>query len=134
MADTNYWDYYGTAATSWRRVTATDSSASFTYFSSGTTWASSGIYSPCRVVNRKILVTAPDNWSDGQNMGFVELVNIKTKTRWKVTLVIKGGDILITDPDVEKRTMEDFIPLLKNSADIVDIEIINEFFNSNPIQ
>ena len=61
---------------------------------------------------RKILVSSPKNWTKEQNMEFVELVNIKTKTGWIVTLVIENGDILITDPNVEKRTMIEFTPLV----------------------
>jgi hypothetical protein len=47
-----------------------------------------------------------------------------------VTLFIKGN-VLITDPDVEKRKMEDFVPLLKKRASATDIELINKFFEEN---
>jgi hypothetical protein len=77
-------------------------------------------------------VIAPENWSDEQNMKFVELVNIKTKTGWIVTLVIKNGDIIITDPDIERRTMNEFAPLLRKNANDSDLELINKFFTENP--
>lgn len=128
---TSYWDYYGsdTSATGGYLpngiTTGTQSTAS------GSLWW----YYPTEVIKqRKLLVYKPDKWTDEQNMKFVELVNIKTKTGWKVTLVIKGGDILITDPDVEKRDMIDFIPLLKDRATATEIGIINEFFKSNPVE
>lgn len=84
-------------------------------------------------IPRKILVRAPEKWTEEQNMKFVELVNIKTETGWMVTLVIKNGDIIITDPDIEKRTIKEFIPLLLNSANMDDVAIINEFFSDNPL-
>lgn len=126
MATTDYWDYY--------RVGGTQSTAT-TYPTSTFDTSTCNSWQPSYVtVVRKILVSAPENWTEEQNMKFVELVNIKTKTGWKVTLVIKGGNITITDPNVERRTMADFIPLLKNEALRKDIILINEFFDNNPCQ
>lgn len=130
MASFDYWDYHrwgtGTATTS-----ASSSSAYGRIFDTSDC-TSAGGYTQWRTVTRKILVYAPENWTEEQNMKFVELVNIKTKTGWKVTLVIKGGHITITDPNVERRTMSEFVPLLKYEAIREDIILINDFFDSNP--
>lgn len=132
---TDYWDY--------NKWSGTSSSASSTtyYDTSGHTTGSSvsfpsatGSTGFVRWIQKKYLVKAPKRWNKNQVLGFVELVNYKTKTGWFVTMVIEGGDILITDPDVEKRSMNDFIPLLKRDAGKADMELINEFFEKNPIK
>lgn len=93
-------------------------------------------YSPTptyRTVTRKILVRSPENWTKEQTLKFSTLVNKEIDTGWKVTLII-SGEIVITDPDVEKRTMEDFIPLLKDTATKRDIHKIECFFIQNKIK
>lgn len=81
---------------------------------------------------RKILVTEPENWDEEASDAFINLVNNHTNTGWKVTLRIKG-DIDIIDPDIDVRTMEQFIPLLKSKAHHHDIVKINEFFDNYKI-
>jgi len=125
---TNYWDYWRVGNYS---NNTTDTSACYdTSISTGTSWSSSNLYYEYKT--RKILVSAPDKWTDKQNMEFVELVNIKTKTGWYVTLVIKGGDIIITDPNIEKRSMVDFIPLLLCRTNHEETDLINKFLIDNP--
>jgi hypothetical protein len=131
MAD-NYWDYWRTGIGN--ALTDTGTTSNNWYYTglpfgwgTGTTTTSS--YVPI-VIKREILVEHPEHWTEEQGLAFVELVNIKTKTGWTVTLFIKGN-VLITDPDVEKRKMEDFVPLLKKRASATDIELINKFFEEN---
>jgi len=64
-------------------------------------------------------------------MAFVKLVNMETKTGWLVTMVIKG-DIIITDPNIETRTMEEFVPLLRWDASRNDNAKIDMFFDEHP--
>jgi len=93
-------------------------------------WSTSTNYYPI-ITTRKILVTHPETWTNEQSLKFVELINVNTKTGFTVILLIKG-DVLITDPDVEKRDMIDFIPLLRKKASATDLNLINEFFETNP--
>src|SRR6478609_8716746 len=116
---TNYWN--------------PSTTSSFNYFGDSTASTSTFYINPYWIPKtivysvRKILVECPEKWTDEQGLAFVELVNLKTKTGWKVTLVIKNGSILITDPNIEKRAMIDFIPLLKDNASKEDCELINDF-------
>lgn len=80
----------------------------------------------CRVIQRKVLIEIPGKWDEKANNAFVELVNIETKTGWIVELIIKGK-IIITDPNVEKRTMKEFLPLLKWGANTQDTKTIMAF-------
>lgn len=128
MATIDYWDYNrhgswtsgttGTTSSSYTNAYDTSASPSYHYYRTYTV--------------RKILITAPENWSEEQVMSFTELVNIKTKSGWIIRMVIKNGNITITDPDVERRTMNDFIPLLKKHCSNEDIQLINDFFSKNP--
>lgn len=130
MGTTSYWDYNYTGST----TGTTWTNSPLCPYTTGTSWSNTSACSTdYYITTRRILVTAPDKWSDKQNMRFIELVNIHTKTGWKVTLVIKGGDILITDPNVEKRTMAEFVPLLKDRASGEDLVKINKFFKKNKV-
>ena len=86
-----------------------------------------------RVVTKTILVPKPDKWTEEQNLAFVNLVNKETTTTGcKVKMIIKG-EILVTDPNVEKRSMTDFIPLLVDQASYSDTQKIYKFFLDNPL-
>lgn len=125
----SYWDPYSTGGTStspYWSYDGPDTSASST-----PTYIHPFFFRP--VIVRRILVEMPEGWTEEMSMSFVRLVNIETKTGWKVTLVIKGK-VLITDPNVERRTLADFIPLLKDEASQQDIDLINAFFEKNPIK
>ena len=84
-------------------------------------------------ITRIILVKVPKKWTKIQNLKFTGLVNKETNTGWIVTLIIEGK-VVITDPNVERRTMAEFIPLLKDKANSVDIKKIRKFFKNNPIK
>jgi hypothetical protein len=129
MATNDYWDYNGTSASTWR-TTSTNASTNYDTSLTGCGWSSSSLYYPIPVT-RKILVENPKSWTKEQGLKFVELLNVKTKTGFTVILLIEGN-VLITDPDVEKRTMLDFIPLLRKRANDGDLQLINEFFENNP--
>ena len=88
-------------------------------------------YGCCRY--RWILVSAPVHWDKIDSLAFVDLINNKTKTGCTVTMVI-DGEILITDPDIETRTMEEFLPLLKKLASSDDIKTINDFFSEHALR
>lgn len=133
---TNYW--YNDNTADWD---GSVSSSSFTG-SSGTggvtRWVSiggtaTGTSNYIRVITRTILVKHPKNWTDKQGLLYVELVNKRIRTNWKVTMLIKG-DILITDPNVEKRKMKEFILLLKDDISVEDVKIVNEFLKENPLK
>jgi len=117
--NTSYWQGTGstTSGTSTCGNIYTDSSSSTTYV----------FLRP-----RRILVSSPAHWKKEDSLAFVDLVNNKTKTGWLVTMLI-DGDILITDPDIETRTMEAFVPLLKKRASSDDMKTINEFFAEHTI-
>lgn len=81
---------------------------------------------------RRYLIPKPDQWTREQELAFVRLLNEQTHTGWKVEMLI-SGDVLICDPNIEKRSMEDFVPLLKLNASATDKAAIRAFFNDNPI-
>lgn len=126
MATPYYWDPYttGTTSISWFPNGLTNTTAT-------TSPIPSWLY--VRFQPRKLLIPIPEKWTEEQSSAFVRLVNVETHTGWTVELVIKG-DIVITDPDIEKRSMVDFIPLLKSKATYSDKEKINNFLVSNPIE
>lgn len=100
---------------------------------STSTTATPYYFNTVRVVTKQILVTEPDHWSEDDSDAFINLVNNHTDTGWKVTLRMRG-DIEIIDPDIDVRTMEQFIPLFKSKAHHHDVVKINEFFVEHPVQ
>ena len=82
---------------------------------------------------REILVTEPECWTDEDGLAFIDLVNNQTRTGWLVTMRIKG-DVLITDPRIETRTMKEFLPLLRWCANSDDRKKIAAFFEEHPIR
>lgn len=85
------------------------------------------------IITKTILVPKPDKWTEEQNLRFVNLVNKETTTTGcKIKMIIKG-EILVTDPNVEKRSMTDFIPLLVDQASYTDTQKIYKFFLDNPL-
>jgi hypothetical protein len=85
-------------------------------------------------VVRTYLVEAPAHWTEEDQDAFTRLVNIETHTGFKVVMWIRGGDILITDPNVERRTMADFVPLLKAYGSQADRDAINAFFDEHGLE
>ena len=74
----------------------------------------------------------PKGWNGKDHLDFCDLVNTKTKTGWKISALIRG-DVLIVDPDIEKRTMEEFVPLLLKYANGEDKSAIVRFFEEHKI-
>ena len=85
-------------------------------------WQYAWIYPP-----RQILVTCPEHWAEDDAIAFAKLVNVETHTGWLVTMIIQG-EVVITDPNVETRTMAEFAPLLRWHASARDREKISAFF------
>ncbi len=114
-----YWD-------GWNGTSTGQSTASYGYNSWGSTATT---YYPIwtYVTVKKFLVEAPKSWTDEAIDKFIRLVNIDTQTGFKVEMVIKG-DVLITDPEIEKRSMKDFRPLFQSRASAEDNEKIKAFF------
>lgn len=82
---------------------------------------------------RSYIVTAPDHWTREDAEALSDLVNHRTKTTgFKVTLIIRG-EIEITDPTMERRTMRDFVPLLKAAASAEDRKTIDAFFKDHKL-
>lgn len=122
-----YWDPHQTSTST--SGTATNSTRYNNSASSTTTnW-----YYVTAVVTREMLIEEPEHWEDSDRDGFTRLVNLETKTGWIVKLWIKG-DVCITDPTIERRSMADFLPLLRSSAKSVDdLTRINDFFDAHPL-
>lgn len=81
---------------------------------------------------RRILVKHPMSWSREDSEAYVRLVNCETNTGWRVEMLI-SGDIVITDPDIDVRTMKEFEPLLTFRASNEDRQKIAAFFADHPI-
>lgn len=126
-----YYDWSSTSSTTtddWKWFSDTSSSTSSYY----------RIYSerPNRIYSerpRRYLVSAPAHWTDEDNIAFVHLLNQETRTGFIVEMVIKG-DILITDPNIEHRSMKNFLPLLRVRARGDDGRKIDEFFKQHPLE
>lgn len=127
----SYWDYWrdtGTSTTGgnfWSDIDTSNSTSTSATYDGQWVYATATHY--VRKV-RKILVKAPSKWGKAIRAAYTRLVNDETNTGWKVTMWIKGK-IDITDPDVEVRSMEDFIPLLKSRASPSDRRMIDDFFD-----
>ena len=128
MAPYRYHD--STSATSGDWNSTTNAAAYGTGCSSASSAASGYYYLP---KPRRILVSTPEKWSEKDTLAFCDLVNKETRTGWIVEMVIRG-DVIITDPDIETRTMEEFLPLLKNRASRSDVAKIEIFFKEHPIE
>ena len=83
-----------------------------------------------RVCRREILVEHPEKWSEEDHKDYINLVNSETKTGWRGKMLIRG-DIKIIDPNIEVRSMRDFIPLLKDRASAEDKQKIDDFFQEH---
>lgn len=82
---------------------------------------------------REIIVEHPGEWKDEQHAAFIRLVNEEAKTcGWQITMLFRGGDLALVDPNIEVRSMKDFVPLLKDRASWDDRQIIETFFKANP--
>lgn len=122
----NYWDYQSTS-------TSTTSTAFYwggnsTHYTE-TCSSASPFYYVVRV--KTIIVTVPEGWDDAIGASFVRLANDETATGVKVQMRIKGH-IDITDPNIEVRSMSDFVPLFKSYANAADREKIDAFFAQFP--
>ena len=117
---TTYWDYNGTGSTT-TRSDWIGSTANWTTTATDTAW------SAYRTV-RTILVEAPKSWGEAIQAALTKLVNDETDTGWTITMWIRG-DIKITDPNIERRSMKDFVPLLKHRASERDRSLIDKFFD-----
>lgn len=111
-----YWDAWGSGTTS--------SNSTFSTYTSGVTTATWIRFTP-----REYVVTMPDHWDEAVTATFVRLINDETNTGFTVKMVMQG-DVLITDPSIEKRSMEDFAPLLLRKAMGKDHERIQAFFDA----
>lgn len=122
-----YWDPWATSTNS--STTAPYSDGTWSTWTNSSTSATGGgwYYTTTVIVTRKVLVIEPEHWTDEIADRFLRLVNIETNTGWKVELRIKG-DVLITDPSIEKRSLEEFVPLIKSKASGADLEKFNAFF------
>lgn len=145
----SYWDYpgsttgyYGGTGTGYGSTNSTTTTTTSTgqsgynhapryYYSNqcGTTTGGQLYYIP---VVKKVLVECPEHWTESDVADFVFLVNDETQTGWTIDMVI-SGDIKITEPGVEKRSLVDFLPLLKQRASVEDKMLINKFFLSHPL-
>lgn len=133
-----YWDYWS-SATSTGSTTGTDAwgqGARYYFSNSGGMWRSGTQTATttsdfwCRPVIRKYLVRVPDHWGDAALADFVHLINDETNTGFTVEMVIQG-DIRITDPTIDIRTMEEMGPLFKRYASGADRDLIAAFFNKH---
>ena len=112
----------------WDNTTSTTNDSTTNGYHSGSSWPTSNLWFAYR---RTILVTEPKHWADEDGLALVRLVNKETRTGWIVRLRIKGS-VLITDPNIETRTMAEFVPLLKSYAFGSDLAKIDMFFEDHP--
>lgn len=83
--------------------------------------------------SREIVVEHPSDWKNEQHEAFIKLVNEEAQSSgWRVTMLFRGGDLALVDPNIEVRKMKDFVPLLKDRASTVDRGRIDAFFMLNP--
>ena len=128
--------YTGTGTTTsggatWHTTTGTTTAA--TVYWAGATSASATatvIYIP---PPRRIYVQMPEHWTDEDNIAYVHLINAETNTGWVVEALIRG-DILITDPSVEKRSAFEFFQLLRRMASSEDRKRIDAFLIEHPLE
>jgi hypothetical protein len=120
----DYWDYQLTTTGS----TTTDWSGTATVSAStGTSTVTTALWPTYVSTFRRYIVAAPKSWDRKTRAIFTKLVNDDTDTGFTVDMWI-DGDIEITDPTIEKRTMEDFMPLLKHRASEKEKVLISDFF------
>ena len=117
MATSDYWKYWDTGTSSdWTTTSDTGKCCN------RATWVIR--------TEKRYLVECPESWSEKIIAGFVALINDKTNTGFKVLMVIRG-EIRITDPEIDCRTMENFVPLLRQHACKQDWTKIEKFFKTN---
>jgi len=78
-------------------------------------------------VPRRVLIESPEHWGEEDILAFVRLINEHTTTCGVIEFVIYGK-VLITDPAIDVRSMEDAIPLIKRYASKRDRTLVDEFF------
>lgn len=127
-----YWDYNANAGTTGTASTTASSTTTYTVVESTATTTGGPDFGYCAPRTREIIVEHPADWTDEQHAQYVRMVNDEVRTGWRVTMLFKGGDILIADPNIEVRKMADFVPLLKARASEADRVRINDFFKANP--
>ncbi len=120
-----YYDY-GSTSTNWEGWASSTASDDNTC-----TWTTSNCW--YTTVIKRYLVHRPDSWDDKIHEGYIKLINVKTKTGFTVIMVIKG-DVLITDPSMDTRSMKDFLPLLRTHANAEDRKLIDSFFKKHPCE
>lgn len=81
---------------------------------------------------RRLLIPRPKGWTRDTELAFADLLNHKTRTGWIVSMLI-DGEVVITDPNIERRTMEEFLPLLTWRASRGDKRRIDEFVAAHPL-
>jgi hypothetical protein len=131
-----YWDYDRSITSDSTSTSSTTSSFGsnngrrYYYYVGGTsttTGSCTGAGTYWHVEIQRILVRAPEHWTEEQTAKFVRLVNDETKTGWKVEMVLTG-DIRITDPNIQIRDMDGFKPLFKQGASADDRQKIDAFY------
>ncbi|WP_157951654.1 hypothetical protein [Agrobacterium pusense] len=132
-----YWDYPTSVSNYWSTSGATTSATNATsstrfYSASGTNSFTSFTNNVYVTVTRQYVVTVPEHWTREDCADLTLLINDETKTGFKITMWMEG-DIDITDPSVEKRALEDFIPLLLSHAGHEDQLKIRSFFSAHPL-
>lgn len=83
-------------------------------------------------VPRQVLIEMPEHYEEEDVLALARLVNVHTKTGWVMGMIIMGK-IIITDPRIERRTLKDFLPLLRRRASPTDLETIARFFGEHPL-
>ena len=124
MANNNYeyyWDSSGTSSTN---------NEEFYASSTGTSENTWGWRMP---YYKMYLIHVPKKWIKEDCLAYSDLINKKTNTGFKVSLII-DVHVIITNPEVETRTMKDFIPLLLSHANYRDATTIRNFFAKHPIE
>lgn len=82
---------------------------------------------------RMLIVPLPKKWSKSRRLAWVKFVNEETKTGWKVIMIITGT-IEIIDPNIERRSMKEFLDIMRWNACDEDRKKIDRFTRSNGIK
>src|SRR5436190_10306040 len=104
---TTYYDPTWSQNWTWGNSTASGGDYTITVSSTNTDCTYPHHY---RVVRKEMMVFRPEKWTEKEELAFVKLINSDTSTGWNIKMLIRG-DVLITDPAIETRTMKEFIPL-----------------------
>ncbi len=107
------------------------STSSSIYINSSTT-ASANTYWLPLVVYRRFAVPRPEGWTFAEEVEFARVINEETDGSWLVEMIV-DGNVLITDPRIEKRELCDLLPLMYRTMTKADAAKIRAYVAAHPL-